>query len=53
MFATDWPHHDFDHPAKLNQVPFSDEAKRKIFGANALELFKIDAEGRRLGGRGG
>jgi predicted TIM-barrel fold metal-dependent hydrolase len=48
MFASDWPHHDFDHPAKLNQVPFPDEVKRKIFGTNALELFKIDRDGRRL-----
>lgn len=48
MFASDWPHHDFDHPMKLNQVPFSDEVKRKIFGENALELFQIDAAGRRL-----
>jgi predicted TIM-barrel fold metal-dependent hydrolase len=51
MFASDWPHHDFDHPAKLNQVPFSDEIKRKIFGTNALELFKIDEHGRRLANR--
>jgi predicted TIM-barrel fold metal-dependent hydrolase len=48
MFASDWPHHDFDHPMKLNQVPFSQDAKRKIFGENALEFFQIDATGRRL-----
>lgn len=52
MFASDWPHHDFDHPSKLNQVPFSDEVKRKIFGTNALHFFKIDADGRRLNGPG-
>lgn len=48
IFASDWPHHDFDHPMKVNQVPFSDEVKRKIFSENALELFKIDVQGRRL-----
>jgi predicted TIM-barrel fold metal-dependent hydrolase len=48
MFASDWPHHDFDHPMKLAQVPFSDEVRRKIFGENALRLFKIDDKGRRL-----
>lgn len=53
MFASDWPHHDFDHPSKLNQIPFSADAKRKIFGTNALRFFKIDAEGRRLNGTGG
>ena len=52
MFASDWPHHDFDHPSKLNQVPFSDDIKRKIFGTNALQFFKIDAEGRRVNGVG-
>jgi hypothetical protein len=50
MFASDWPHHDFDHPLKLNQVPFSPEVKRKIFGENALKFFKLDASGRRLTG---
>ncbi len=48
IFASDWPHHDFDHPMKLHQAPFSPEARRKIFGENALGLFKIDARGRRL-----
>ncbi len=48
MFASDWPHHDFDHPMKLNQVPFSPGVKRKIFAENAMALFKIDSQGRRL-----
>lgn len=52
MFASDWPHHDFDHPSKLNQVPFSDEVKEKLFGSNALRFFNIDAHGRRLNGSG-
>ena len=45
MFASDWPHHDFDHPMKLNQVPFSEEQRRKVFGENALALFGIDRDG--------
>ena len=48
IFASDWPHHDFDHPMKVNQIPFSEEQRRKVFGLNALELFNIDSEGRRL-----
>jgi predicted TIM-barrel fold metal-dependent hydrolase len=48
IFASDWPHHDFDHPMKLNQVPFSEEQRRKVFGENALELFGIDRDGRRV-----
>ncbi|HEX4214413.1 MAG TPA: amidohydrolase family protein [Candidatus Dormibacteraeota bacterium] len=48
VFASDWPHHDFDHPTKLLQVPFPEEVRRKIFGENALRLFRIDSKGRRL-----
>lgn len=48
MFASDWPHHDFDHPMKLDQVPFTEEVRRKVFGENALRLLNIDRTGRRL-----
>lgn len=48
IFASDWPHHDFDHPMKVHQIPFSNEVRRKIFGENALRLFNIDARGNRL-----
>jgi predicted TIM-barrel fold metal-dependent hydrolase len=45
IFASDWPHHDFDHPSKVHQVPFTNEVRRKVFGENALRLFNIDAKG--------
>lgn len=48
MFASDWPHHDFDHPRKVFQLPLSPEARRKIMGENALRFFQIDAQGNRL-----
>lgn len=48
IFASDWPHHDFDHPMKVHQIPFSNEVRRKVFGENALRLFKIDTNGNRL-----
>ncbi len=41
LFASDWPHHDFDHPKSVMNLPMSPEMKRKIMGGNALELFKI------------
>lgn len=41
MFASDWPHPDFDHPNKLLQAPFSDEAKRKIMSENAIRFFDL------------
>ena len=45
VFASDWPHHDFDHPMKLAQVPFAPETRNRIFGTNALELFNLDNNG--------
>ena len=41
LFASDWPHHDFDHPNAILKLPMSPEMKRKIMGENALALFKI------------
>lgn len=52
MFASDWPHHDFDHPRQVFNLPFSPEARRKIMGGNTLKFFSIDAQGRRLNRRG-
>ena len=47
IFASDWPHHDFDHPMKLNQVPFSDGAAPQGVRRERAELLRIDASGRR------
>jgi predicted TIM-barrel fold metal-dependent hydrolase len=41
LFASDWPHHDFDHPRKAWMIPTSDENKRKIMGENALRVFNL------------
>jgi predicted TIM-barrel fold metal-dependent hydrolase len=41
LFASDWPHHDFDHPRQVFDLPLSPEARRKIMGENALRLFNI------------
>ena len=42
MFASDWPHHDFDHPRHVFALPFSPEARRKIMGLNAARFFAIE-----------
>jgi predicted TIM-barrel fold metal-dependent hydrolase len=45
MFASDWPHHDFDHPQHVFGLPFSPEARRKIMGLNAARFFGLDVRG--------
>lgn len=43
LFATDYPHWDFDLPQRIYELPFLSEAeKRRILGGNALELFGFD-----------
>ena len=48
VFASGWPRDSYDHPDLIRALPFSDEAKRKILGGNALRLFALDEAGRRL-----
>ena len=45
MFASDWPHHDFDHPQHVFGLPFAPEARRKIMGLNAARFFGLDVPG--------
>jgi len=49
LFASDWPHHDFDHPRAIMKLPMSKEAKRLIMGENALKLFGIPAPAAKVG----
>ncbi|WP_164684659.1 amidohydrolase family protein [Brevibacillus reuszeri] len=43
LYASDYPHQDFDAPASIYDLPFLNEkAKRKILGENALKLFGIN-----------
>jgi len=43
LYASDYPHQDFDLPSTIWDLPFIDEAARKkILGGNALELFGLD-----------
>jgi predicted TIM-barrel fold metal-dependent hydrolase len=39
IFASDWPHHDFDHPRGIMKLPMSSELKQKVMGTNALAAF--------------
>jgi predicted TIM-barrel fold metal-dependent hydrolase len=43
LYASDWPHWDFDTPARLFDLPFLDEeARRNILGLNAARLFNLE-----------
>ena len=43
LYASDWPHQDFDLPSTIFDLPFlSDQAKRNILGENALKLFNLE-----------
>lgn len=46
VFASDWPHHDFDHPDKVLQIPLSEEAKRKVMGGNAARMLGLEVPSR-------
>jgi len=42
LYASDWPHWDFDVPGKVAGLSFlSEQAKRNILGENARRLFKL------------
>jgi predicted TIM-barrel fold metal-dependent hydrolase len=41
MFASDWPHHDFDHPNQVLQIPVSRETQRNILRDNALRFLNM------------
>jgi predicted TIM-barrel fold metal-dependent hydrolase len=51
LFASDWPHWDFDLPNSITTLPFlSEEAKRNILGLNAARLFNLEVPKHKLGG---
>lgn len=44
LFASDYPHWDFNLPSTIYDLPFlSMEAKKRILGENARDLFHLDA----------
>ena len=46
LYASDWPHFDFDTPSVIYDIPFLDEqAKRNILGLNAAKLFGLNQNG--------
>jgi predicted TIM-barrel fold metal-dependent hydrolase len=53
LYASDYPHWDFDTPSVIYDLPFLDErAKRRILGLNAAELFGLPTQARGAGAAG-
>jgi hypothetical protein len=49
LFASDWPHWDFDLPNSITTLPFLDEqAKRNILGFNSARLFNLEVPKHKL-----
>jgi predicted TIM-barrel fold metal-dependent hydrolase len=43
LFASDWPHFDFDLPQMICELGcLSEQAKRNIMGLNAARIFNLD-----------
>ncbi len=43
LYASDWPHFDFDLPSEITDLPFlSEQAKRNILGLIAARIFNLD-----------
>lgn len=46
MYASDWPHVDFDHPRTIRRWTFLDDAGRdRILGGNAQQIFRFSGLG--------
>jgi predicted TIM-barrel fold metal-dependent hydrolase len=41
IYASDWPHHDFDHPSRILNYPMPEKVKRQVMGENAAQFFDI------------
>jgi predicted TIM-barrel fold metal-dependent hydrolase len=48
LYASDWPHWDFDAPGSIATLPFlSEQAKRNILGLNAARIFNLEIKRKR------
>jgi predicted TIM-barrel fold metal-dependent hydrolase len=48
LYASDWPHWDFDAPSSITTLPFlNEQAKRNILGLNAARIFNLEVTRKR------
>ena len=43
LFATDYPHWDYDDPARAFPVPLPAGLRERVFAQNAVALYQLDA----------
>ena len=49
LYASDWPHWDFNAPSTIFDLPFLNEQEKKnILGENAVKLFGIDVKNKKF-----
>ena len=45
LYASDWPHWDFDAPSTITTLPFlTEQARRNILGLNAARAFNLEVK---------
>ena len=45
LYASDWPHWDFDPPSAITTLPFlNEQAKRNILGLNAARIINLEVK---------
>src|SRR3977135_3519615 len=50
LYASDWPHWDFDAPSSITKLPFlNEQAKRNILGLSAAKLFGLEVPAAKSG----
>ncbi len=50
LYASDWPHWDFDAPTSITKLPFlNEQSKRNILGLSAAKLFGLDVPAHKTG----
>ena len=50
LYASDWPHWDFDAPSSITKLPFlNEQANRSILGLNAARIFNLEVPAAKSG----
>src|SRR5436309_14478429 len=50
LYASDWPHWDYDAPSAITKLPFlNEQAKRNILGLDAARLFGLEVPAAKSG----